>query len=183
MAGFEPATSCSQISPMRSPGVARHRLRSDLPGTSFARQLPMEPEGGPCWLPLRLPHQGWWPRRPSDAYAAPPIPRPSADARICMPNRARCQGAWSCCDAYDQSLRWATTGLAIRCHPSSEPTIRERLTPNLGSWVSCAGLLQINLSVLAWRRVRDAVQCPGVLTCTLDQSQAADEARPRGRGR
>ena len=32
MAGFEPAASCSQISPVRSLGVAGHRPTSHLPG-------------------------------------------------------------------------------------------------------------------------------------------------------
>jgi hypothetical protein len=55
MAGFEPATSCSQISPARSPDVAPRRLMCDSPAVIVAGRRSASPDGCARWLPLWLP--------------------------------------------------------------------------------------------------------------------------------
>jgi hypothetical protein len=55
MAGFEPATSCSQISPAQSPDVALCRPAWGSPGVIVAGRRPVSPDGCARWLPLWLP--------------------------------------------------------------------------------------------------------------------------------
>jgi len=55
MAGFEPATSCSQISSAQSPGVAPCRLACRSPGVMLAGRRLTSPVGCARWLPLWLP--------------------------------------------------------------------------------------------------------------------------------
>jgi hypothetical protein len=55
MAGFEPATSCSQISSAQSPGVALCRLMGRSPGVIVAGRRSVSPDGCARWLPLWLP--------------------------------------------------------------------------------------------------------------------------------
>jgi hypothetical protein len=55
MAGFEPATSCSQISSAQSPDVALCRLMWRSPGVIVAGRRLASSEGCARWLPLWLP--------------------------------------------------------------------------------------------------------------------------------
>jgi hypothetical protein len=55
MAGFEPATSCSQISSAQSPDVALSRPACRSPGVTVAGRRLASSEGCARWLPLWLP--------------------------------------------------------------------------------------------------------------------------------
>ncbi len=55
MAGFEPATSCSQISSAQSPDVAPRRPAWCSPGVMVAGRRPASPDDCARWLPLWLP--------------------------------------------------------------------------------------------------------------------------------